>query len=318
MKDKHLIYLLGDTGVSVLNFFGSNYEMTKEKVDAEILLVRSAQVVLEEFPSVKVIARLGKGIKNIPVDEATEKGILVVYAKDANATAVAQFVIRSMLDGLRNFDESRRFTQNIPLVMDNPLPYIEQNKERFRGRNTEGLNIGLIGASGDVCRALIPHLDLFGMNIFANDIVEVPKATNTGKVITKATIDQIVEHCDVISVHTDTPGMISNKQAVRMKEGAVFIDYARGVSLQYVDSLREKMPDIMAYSDFGTREWLSLQEDFPMNVFVSPHGAGLTDYAEEMCVSNIVQATRKFVETGVADAHSIYCINAKALMEKVV
>ncbi len=314
---KHLIYLLGDTGVSIISHFGQNYEMTTKKEDAEILLVRSAKVVLAEFPSVKVIARLGKGIKNIPVNEATEKGILIVYAKDANATAVTQYVIRSMLDGLRNFNRSRKFTQIIPDFVADPLDYIEQNKERFRGRNTEGLNIGLIGAAGDVSKALIPHLDLFGMNIFANDILPVPQKTNSGKIISSASIEEIFEICDVISIHTDTPGIIPDWFAPKMKDGCVFIDYARGVSFASVDVLREKMPHVLAYSDFGTKEWLSLQEDFPDNVFVSPHGAGLTEYAEEKCVSNVVGPIRKYIETGNVDTHSPYCVNAKALNEKV-
>lgn len=307
------IYLLGNTSVSIINFFGKNYEMTTRKEEADILLVRSADVILSEFPKVKVIARLGKGIKNIPIKEATEKGILVVFAKDANATAVTQFVIRSMLDGLRNFYSAREFTTNIPFTEPiDTLDYSEKMKKRFRGRNTEGLNIGLIGAGGDVCRALIPHLDLFGMNIFGNDIVQIPEKTPSGKLISPASIDEIVECCDVISVHADVPMLFQKGHVEKMKDGLIFIDYARGVSAD-LDALRERMPHITAYSDFSSVEWLKLQYDFSSNVFVTPHGAGLTDYAEEKCVTNVINPIKKFIEQGVVDTHSPFCINAKEI-----
>lgn len=51
----------------------------------------------------KAIARAGAGTNNIPVDEATEKGIVVFNTPGANANAVKEAVLASILLSARDY-----------------------------------------------------------------------------------------------------------------------------------------------------------------------------------------------------------------------
>ena len=59
-----------------LGLFGDEYKQTEEMNNADAVLVRSAKMHDMELPeNVKVIARAGAGVNNIPVDKCAEKGI---------------------------------------------------------------------------------------------------------------------------------------------------------------------------------------------------------------------------------------------------
>ena len=52
--------------------------------------------IIEAADALKVIGRHGVGVDNIDVKTATEKGIVVVYTPDANATSVAEHTITAI------------------------------------------------------------------------------------------------------------------------------------------------------------------------------------------------------------------------------
>ena len=53
------------------------------------ILIRSTKLDKEVLKdSLKAISRAGVGVNNVPVDECTEKGIVVFYTPGANANAV--------------------------------------------------------------------------------------------------------------------------------------------------------------------------------------------------------------------------------------
>ncbi len=61
-----------------LGLFGEEYKQTEDMNNADAVLVRSAKMHDMELPeNVKVIARAGAGVNNIPVDACAEKGIVV-------------------------------------------------------------------------------------------------------------------------------------------------------------------------------------------------------------------------------------------------
>lgn len=61
-----------------LGLFGEEYKQTEELNDADAVLVRSAKMHDMELPeNVKVIARAGAGVNNIPVEQCAENGIVV-------------------------------------------------------------------------------------------------------------------------------------------------------------------------------------------------------------------------------------------------
>ena len=68
-----------------LGLFDEDYKKTEELEGTDAILVRSAKMHDMELPeSVKVIARAGAGVNNIPVKDCAEKGIVVFNTPGAN------------------------------------------------------------------------------------------------------------------------------------------------------------------------------------------------------------------------------------------
>ncbi|HHX70247.1 MAG TPA: 3-phosphoglycerate dehydrogenase, partial [Gallicola sp.] len=69
-----------------LKLFGDNYIKTETIDDADAVIVRSADMHNMELPdNVKVVARAGAGVNNIPIEKCSDQGIVVFNTPGANA-----------------------------------------------------------------------------------------------------------------------------------------------------------------------------------------------------------------------------------------
>ena len=89
--------------------------MPSMKVDEpEGILLRSQKLHDYPFPkSVLGIARAGAGTNNIPVKECTEQGIVVFNTPGANANAVKELVIASLLLSVRPILQGAQWVQTL-------------------------------------------------------------------------------------------------------------------------------------------------------------------------------------------------------------
>ena len=66
-----------------LGLFGEEYKQTEDMNNADAVLVRSAKMHDMELPeNVKVIARAGAGVNNIPVDACQKKVLLYLIHRE--------------------------------------------------------------------------------------------------------------------------------------------------------------------------------------------------------------------------------------------
>ncbi|MBA5760711.1 3-phosphoglycerate dehydrogenase, partial [Escherichia coli] len=66
------------------------------------ILLRSYNLHDFDFPeTVKAVARAGAGVNNIPVENCSEKGIVVFNTPGANANAVKELVLASLFVSAR-------------------------------------------------------------------------------------------------------------------------------------------------------------------------------------------------------------------------
>lgn len=73
----------------------NQFEIDNEAAAPQGILVRSADMHAAPLPdSLLAIARAGAGTNNIPVEDCTNKGIVVFNTPGANANAVAELVVR--------------------------------------------------------------------------------------------------------------------------------------------------------------------------------------------------------------------------------
>ena len=114
-----------------LGLFDEEYKKSEDLQECDAVLVRSAKMHDMELPeSVKVIARAGAGVNNIPVDFCSEKGIVVFNTPGANSNAVKELVLAGLLLSSRKIVDAIEWVKE---VKDEPeLPkLIEKGKSNF-------------------------------------------------------------------------------------------------------------------------------------------------------------------------------------------
>ncbi len=103
---------IAEKGLQVLG--GERYEVGDRMDHPDGILLRDYSLHQEEFSKdLKAIARAGAGVNNIPVDRCTEKGIVVFNTPGANANAVKELIIASLIMSSRNIINGVSWTKNL-------------------------------------------------------------------------------------------------------------------------------------------------------------------------------------------------------------
>ncbi|MEZ3486333.1 MAG: phosphoglycerate dehydrogenase [Lachnospiraceae bacterium] len=271
---------------------------TMEKADA--VLVRSAVMHDMEFsPKLKVIARAGAGVNNIPLEACAEKGIVVFNTPGANANGVKELVIAGMLLA------SRDIVGGINWVQENEedgniAKDAEKAKKAFAGCELEGKKLGVIGL-GAIGVLVANAATNLGMDVYGYDpYVSVDSAWRLSRSIHHAkTIDELYGDCDYITIHVpameQTKGMIDKNAISLMKKGVVVLNFARDVLVD-----EEAMVDALLSGH--VKHYVS---DFPTPVtagvkgaIVIPHLGASTEESEDNCAKMAVKQLMDYLENG--------------------
>ena len=127
--------------------------------DPMAMMLRSHKLQVSEVPAtVRGIVRCGAGTNNIPVKEMSELGIPVFNTPGANANAVKELVVCSLLLASRGIIEGNKHVNDVINVEENGdyakiSVRIEKDKAMFGGTEIEGKTLGVIGlgAIGSRC-----------------------------------------------------------------------------------------------------------------------------------------------------------------------
>jgi len=258
-----------------------------EDVEApQALLIRSADLHGYEFnEELLAIGRAGAGYNNIPVEECAEKGIVVFNSPGANAEAVKELELCSLVMASRDVLGSIEWVKSIAGEGDEIPALVERGKNAFAGPELMGKTIGVVGLGA--VGALVANMSLeLGMTVYGFDpFMSVDAAWRLSREVLHAeTIDEIYENCDYISInvpYTDTTHHMFNAEALaKMKRGVRIINESRA---EVVDD--EAMIDALDRGHVG-----KYVTDFPNkliltapNVIVMPHLGACTPESEDRC-----------------------------------
>ena len=130
--------------VIIFKFHSTN--LFSEFSSPDAILVRSAKMHEMEFsPDLKAIGRAGAGVNNIPLDRCTEQGIVVFNTPGANANAVKELAIASMLLSSRNLVEGINWSKTLIGQGAEVPKLVEKGKSNFVGPELQGKTLGVIG-----------------------------------------------------------------------------------------------------------------------------------------------------------------------------
>ena len=111
-----------------------NYSLVDTLEEADGVLVRSMKLHDTQFPKdLLAIARAGAGVNNIPLDRCADEGIVVFNTPGANANAVKELIICSMLLGSRGIIAGNQWIRDNAADPD-IAKTVEKAKKQFAGR----------------------------------------------------------------------------------------------------------------------------------------------------------------------------------------
>ena len=293
----HCLNPIADIG---LNQFSDAYAATDNMKEADAVLVRSAVMHELEFDeNLKVIARAGAGVNNIPLDRCAEEGIVVFNTPGANANGVKEMVLAGLLMA------SRDIVGGIEWVKANNedaniAKSAEKAKKAFAGCEIEGKKLGVIGL-GAIGVLVANAAVKLGMEVYGYDpYLSVDAAWKLSRQIYHAkTTEEIYKECDYITIHVpaleSTKGMINAEALGLMKDGVIILNYARDVLVDEV-ALLEAMNagKVKKYvTDFANPTVAGKD-----NVIVTPHLAASTEESEDNCAKMAVKEVMEFLENG--------------------
>ena len=128
-----------------LGLFDEEYKKSEDLQECDAVLVRSAKMHDMELPeSVKVIARAGAGVNNIPVKDCAEKGVVVFNTPGANANGVKELVLAGMLLASRDIVGGIEWVAK-EKDQEDIDKLAEKQKKQFAGCEIMGKKLGIIG-----------------------------------------------------------------------------------------------------------------------------------------------------------------------------
>jgi D-3-phosphoglycerate dehydrogenase / 2-oxoglutarate reductase len=283
-----------------LEIFDDNYKVVEDMDGADAVMVRSYSMLEEELPeSLKVIARAGAGVNNIPLEKCAEKGIVVFNTPGANANGVKELVIAAMLLASRDIVGGIEWVRE---EAENPdvKKLAEKKKKAFAGNEIAGKKLGIIGLGAIGARVANAAVDL-GMEVYGYDpYISVDAAWNISFQAHHVTdVNEIYKECDFITIHVpaldSTKGMISAEAIGMMKKNAVVINLAR-------DLLVDEEAIVQALAEEKIAGYVS---DFPNTttagkpgVIVIPHLGASTEESEDNCAVMAAKEVRDYLENG--------------------
>jgi len=270
--------------------------------NANAILLRSHKLSIDQIKeSVYGIFRAGAGTNNIPIDYCTSKGIAVFNTPGANANAVKELVILSILISSRNIFRAKNSLLKIgDLPTDQFKVEVENLKKEFVGTEIKGRTIGIIGL-GKIGSLVAESCISLGMNVIGYDpVISIDSAWKLSSAIVRASSpEQLVELSDFISLHlplnSSTKNIFNANLFSKINKDAVLLNFARQeiVDEKVLDTYLKSEKLKYYVTDFPSPEFLSLD-----NVISFPHLGASTSSAEENCAIMSGEQIIKFLLDG--------------------
>lgn len=299
MFDIKTINNISPIGIDKLEKYGCNVSANIASPDG--IIVRSADMH-DYVPDDKLIAvaRAGAGYNNIPVDKFAEQGIVVFNSPGANAEAVKEQTVCSLVMASRDVLGSIDWVKSIADRGDEIPELVERGKSNFAGPELMDKTIGVLGLGStgamvaNACRAL-------DMNVLGYDpFMSVDAAWRLSRKVERAdNIEDIYRNCDYISINLpyneNTRHMLDEKAFGMMRDGVRIINESRA----------EVVDDDAMLKALESGKVAKYVTDFPnekilkgKNVIALPHLGACTPESEDRCALMAAKQLYDYLENG--------------------
>jgi len=293
---------IAEDGLDILR--NNQFKEVSEKPDG--ILLRSYNISDKDFEdNLLCIARAGAGTNNIPIEDATKKGIVVFNTPGANANAVKELVVCGMLLSSRGIIDGIEFAKKLELEDAEGLnKAMEAQKKAFAGNELAGKTLGIVGL-GSIGSMLAQAAHTLGMKLVGYDpYISIEGAWRLPADVEKAeTMEDLLHQSDYVSLHVplveDTKNLINKSNLKKFKKGARLINLSRGGIVNTPDVISELENGNLGrfVTDFPTPELIKRSAN-KNDVVLLPHLGASTQEAEVNCAVMAANQMVNYLQDG--------------------
>lgn len=276
------------------------YTIVEDVQEANGIILRSYNMhEMELSDELLAIGRAGAGVNNIPLDKCAEQGIVVFNAPGANANAVKELCLSGLFLAARNIPAGLEWAKTL-VGTEEVGKAVEKGKGQFAGTEIMGKTLGVIGL-GAIGVLVANAAENLGMNVIGYDpFLSVKAAHSLSNTITIVdALKDLYPECDYITIHVpamdSTKGMINAEAFAQMKDGVVFLNFAR-------DKLVNDADLLAALSSGKVKKYVT---DFPNDTVIGkdgvlalPHLGASSAEAEDNCAVMAADQIMDYLENG--------------------
>ena len=257
--------------------------------------------ILKLATNLKYIVTPTTGHNHIDCDYAEQKGIEIVS-------------LRGETKFLENITATAELTWGLLLSLIRHIPQAHQDvlsggwsRDKYYGNELRGKVLGILGY-GRLGKMVARYGQAFGMSVLVYDKNVSPDAVN----VEFLELDEILARADIVTVHLplnqSTNGILGSKFFQNIKEGAFFLNTARGEILDdesLIAALKEGrvaaaamdvLPDeVSLHEDWLKNSKLAIYARDNKNLIITPHIGGVTYESVEQTNAFIIQKLKYYL-----------------------
>tara|TARA_Y100000768_G_scaffold190040_1_gene142350 strand:- start:80 stop:1249 length:1170 start_codon:yes stop_codon:yes gene_type:complete len=279
----------------------NRYQIIDDLSKSTSIVLRSHKLTEDNIPlSIDAIGRAGAGVNNIPVDAMSDRGVPVFNAPGANANAVKELTIASLLIAARNICIARDYVRSLDPQKIDIKKSVEAGKKQFAGIELPGRTLGVVGL-GSIGVSVANTALALGMKVVGFDPnVTINNAWKLSSGVQKVeSLEEIFQRSDAVTIHVplidETKDLINSKSINLLKKGSILINFSRAGIVNTDDILRSLDSDGLScyVCDFPEPNIM-----FHEKIIALPHLGASTHEAEENCAIMVIENLKDYLENG--------------------
>ena len=303
------IKILNNIAKEGLDIFDlNNFQIANEDPNPLGIVLRSYDLTELQIPKKLLgIARAGAGTNNINIDECSSHGVVVFNTPGANANAVKEMVIcslilsrRDLVSGNRNLDSLITEGKSDQEISSE----IEGMKKKYQGEEVKGKTLGVIGL-GAIGSMVAEQSMSLGMKVNAYDPgLTVDTALRLPSSLQRfESMEEVLQNSDFISLHLpltkNTKGIINEAKLKLFKKNSVLINFSRGgvVDENSLIKFLDNQHLHKYVTDFPTKQLLQ-RLNTKKDVVIFPHLGASTKESEVNCAVMACSQLCDFIKEG--------------------
>ncbi|NBC06387.1 MAG: phosphoglycerate dehydrogenase [Bacteroidetes bacterium] len=277
----------------------SEDELCEKIKDVNIIGIRSKTQITERvIKSARRLINVGAfciGTNQIDLEACTKYGVAVFNAPYSNTRSVVELAIAEIILLVRNLPDKERGMHGG-----------KWQKSANGAQEVRGKKLGIIGY-GNIGAQLSVLAEAVGLDVYYYDLEDKLALGNATKC---DSLDEMLAKVDIVSLHVDgrpdNNNIFGAEQFAKMKDGAIFINLARGKVVD-LEALRDAVQSGKLKGcavDVYPKEPKSNDEPFesPLqglpNTILTPHIGGSTAEAQENIGNFVPNKIIQYINTG--------------------